>query len=70
MAGLYGSGRSSPDDDELGRRFVVLCRLSEDGTGQRQGMHKPSAILAVSVHEKGVVIVLAEDGLKLRGRDG
>lgn len=60
MAGLNGSGRSSPDDDELGRRLV--CKLPDEETGRRQGMHEPNAICAVSVHEKGVVIVLAEDG--------
>ena len=27
-------------------------------------MHEPSAISAVSVHEKGVVIVLADDGVE------
>ena len=53
MAGLSGSGRSSPDDDELGRR--LMCELSED-TGRRRGMHEANAIWAVSVHEKGVEI--------------
>ena len=54
MAGLYGSGRSSPDDDELGLR--LMRELSEEDTGRRQGMHVPNAIWAVLVHEKGVAI--------------
>ena len=54
MAGLYGSGLSSPDNDELGRRSV--CELSEEDTGRRQGMHEANAIWAVSVREKGNVI--------------
>jgi hypothetical protein len=53
MAGLYGSGRSSPDD-ELGRRLV--CKLSGKERGRRQGMHEPNAIWAVSVYVEGVVI--------------
>jgi hypothetical protein len=57
MAGLYGSGRSSPDV-EMGRR--LSCKLSEEETGRRQGMHEPNAIWAVSVHEKGVVILAGE----------
>jgi hypothetical protein len=54
MAGLYGSGCPSPDDDELGRRLV--CKLSDEETGRRQGMYEANAIWAVSVHVKGVVI--------------
>ena len=42
MAGLYGSGRSSPDDDELGLR--LMRELSEEDTGRRRGMHVPNAI--------------------------
>ena len=57
--GLYCSGRSSPDD-ELGPRLV--CK-SEEETGRRQDMREAIAIRAVSEHEKGVVIVLTEDGL-------
>ena len=53
MVGLYGCGRSSPDDDELGCQ--VVCRLSEDETGRRQGMHEPNAIWVMSVHDMGVV---------------
>ena len=54
MMGLYGSGHSSPDDVELGRRLV--CKLSEDEKGRRQVMHEPNAIWVTSVYEKGVVI--------------
>ena len=54
MAGLYGSGRPFPDNDELGCR--LMCELSEEDTSRRQGMHEPNAIWAVSVHEKGNVI--------------
>ena len=54
MAGLYGSGCSSPDDVELGHR--LLCKLSGEETERRQGMHEPNAIWAVAVQEKGVVI--------------
>ena len=54
MMRLYGSGRSSPDDDELGRRLV--CKLSDKETGRRQGMHEPNASWAASFHEMGVVI--------------
>ena len=54
MAGLYGSGRTFPDNDELGRR--LMCQLSEEDTGRRQGIHEPNATWAVSVREKGNVI--------------
>ena len=53
-AGLYGSGRTFPDNDELGRR--LMCQLSEEDTGRRQGIHEPNAIWAVSVREKGNVM--------------
>lgn len=56
-AGLYSSGCSA---DIVGR--FVFCKLSEDETGRRQGMHEPSAILTVSDHEKGVVIVVVVGG--------
>ena len=64
-AGLYCSGRSTPDDE----LDPPLVGNSEEETGQRQGMHEPDAIWAVTDHEKGVVIVLAEDGLG-RGVEG
>ena len=53
-AGLYGSGRSSPDDVEMGHRLV--CKLSDEETGRRQGMHEPNAIWVTSVAEKDAVI--------------
>ena len=54
MAGLYGSARSSLDHVEVGSRLA--CKLSEEETERRQGMHEPNAIWAVSVNEMGVVI--------------
>ena len=48
MVGLYGSARSSPDD-ELGRQ--LLCQLSEAETGRGRVMHETNAISAVSVHK-------------------
>lgn len=56
-AGLYDSG--SPDV-ELDRRLVlgVFCKLSDEKTGWRHGMHEPNVIWAVLDHEKGVVIVV------------
>ena len=41
MAGLYGYGYSSPDN-ELGHRLV--CKLSEEEMGRRQGLHEHNAI--------------------------
>ena len=60
MAGSYFSGHSSPDVDELGRRLA--CKLSEE-TGRRQ-WHELNGVWVVSVHKKGVVIVLGMMGLR------
>ena len=54
MTGLYGTGCSSPDDVELGRR--LMCKLSDEEMEQRKGMHEPNAIWVMSVYEMGVVI--------------
>ena len=56
MEGLYGSGRSSPHDDELGRRW--LGKLSEEERERGQGILGPNTICAVSV------IALEDDGVE------